>query len=339
MALLDALAARFTLATLLVALLGAGCEEHKGLQVLGLELYDTDVSCDLAQDACSPAAATSGSEWMPELLRGKAHVDSGGAAGYLFLQFTRPSGAVAILEAELPDVGQQGNGPLTYREYLGGKLTFKATKVSGRIEIPAAMWSGEGEACGLGRAELRMSSPGPDGKLGTADDEVRGISRARFGDASQASYRAPLLAVGQVLEVVVLQCEGSGSSSGGGGSSGEGAAVGAAAGADADVGCGFADGDGDDDSDDWGSDDWGDSSGGGGSSGGGSSDSGGSDWGGDSWDGGGDSGWEGDTWDFDESEMGDWGGWQAQRRTDPRPFGAAVPLLLLGLFGAVLRRR
>ena len=336
------LAARFTLATLLAALLCAGCEDHKGLQVLGLELYDTDVTCDLAADACSPASATSGSEWMPELLRGKAHVSSGGGAagGYLFLQFTRPSGAVALLEAELPDVGQQGNGPLTYREYLGGKLIFKAAKVSGRIEIPAAMWSGEGESCGLGRAELHLSSPGPDGKLGTADDEVRGISRARFGDASQASYRAPLLAVGKVLEVVVLRCEGSGSSSGGGGSSDEGAAAGAAAGAGA-AGCGFADGDGDDDSDDWGSDDWDDSSGGGGSSsgGGGSSDSGDSGWEGDSWDDGGDSGWEGDTWDFDESENGDWGGWQAQRRTDPRPFGAAAPLLLLGLFGAVLRRR
>jgi len=322
-ALLSGRVAAVLLTAIPAGLLCVACEDRRGLEALALELYDAPVTCDLARDACAPTdpALARGRAWMPELLRGRAHVrDRGGAeGGYLYLQFTRASGVVAILEAEVPGVGEQGSGPLTYREFLDGALVFRADRVTGRIEIPAPMLAQDpGEACGLGRAELRFSAHGVDGKPDTADDVVRGISRARFGDAGLTSYRAPLLAVGQGLELVVLRCE----SAGGSGSSGESGAGAASSGGEdsADVGCGYGGDSGGWDDDD----DWGDSSGGG-SSGGGSSGGGGSDWEGDTWDDGGDSGWEGDTWDMN-------GG-------DPRLFGAAAPLVLLGLFGAWLRRR
>ena len=66
-----------------------------------------------------------------------------------------------------------------YVERNEGEEVFRATRVSGQVQIPEDLL-GEQCWCETGRIELRLEDPGPDGELDTADDLVRHLSRGRF---------------------------------------------------------------------------------------------------------------------------------------------------------------
>jgi hypothetical protein len=355
----------------------AACDEHPTLHRAALELSTQDCDTDNeTREPCRPEVA-------PETVEGRVFIsrqDSTHAPEgvYLFLELVRASGVRVLVEVDLPTntstyrCTHQRVGRVSYREYRRGRLVFSSSRATGRIEIPEGLLAPtDGCAGGVGFAELRFTAPGLDGKLGTADDPVRRISRARFGDQAQVRGQDKELTLADPVEVVVTRCPAASSTS-----------INEDDGVDVEVsaGCGFDDGGSDPGSDDsW---DWSDSEGswGGDDSGwegdswdddgsdsgweGDSWDDDGSDsgWEGDSWDDGGsdDSGWEGDSWDDDGSDDSGWEGdsWDASPPPEPRPHGAqarmsqprrpprsprpagpALSFLMLGTLGGLLRTR
>ncbi len=102
-------------------------------------------------------------------------------ASGLHLRFAlrRRSGATAELALELPRprAGVTPAPPrISYVERLGGKTVFASSRVAGRLEL-----SSDGDCpCQTGRLELLLVDAGPDGAVGSADDQVRRISQARL---------------------------------------------------------------------------------------------------------------------------------------------------------------
>jgi hypothetical protein len=137
-----------------------------------------------------------------------------GASGlYVLLRLRRLSGAAVEVELDVPvgRVAPDGQAPpprASYLERIGGRTVFSAGRVTGRIEVS----EDAGCRCQTGRLELLFSAPGPDGALGTPDDETRRISRARLRrDARPFCHAAEELPIrDDVLVVGMRACPGGG---------------------------------------------------------------------------------------------------------------------------------
>jgi hypothetical protein len=194
-----------------------------------LDLFDSDVACNAAQNTC---LAPTGPPAVPESLRSTVYLSREasqhpGGGLYLFFEISRPGGALAMVELDVPLGG--GVPRLSYSEYVDGVLTFVASSVTGRIALPGDVIDPAMPACTCsdGRLELRVA-----GGLGGATDHVRRITRARFS-WTQTSYfciSSGMLDVPEGFDVASLSCSGvpaptppvSGGGGGGGGVGGGG---------------------------------------------------------------------------------------------------------------------
>ncbi len=196
-----------TLALLLIALveIGGGCAEPGQAGTYTLELYDQSVTCTTDSGRCrddSGAVATgeqlAGAAWGSWLL--SRHQPGG---FYLYLELQRADGAVALLEMDVRPGPTDGVRPhVAYREVLHGQPVFVATRVQGVIELPP----GRDCKCQDGRFELRLTDAGPDGKLDSADDRVRHLSRAQYSRIAGFCRQSQRTPPPGGLEVVALPC-------------------------------------------------------------------------------------------------------------------------------------
>jgi hypothetical protein len=263
--------------SLLTAVLVAGCESPSSAGTVELHLYDQAVVCEEAKDSCR---LLSGEAPMDEVNRGSAFISAAASRHaprglYLFFQFSRPSGAVAAVEVDLPtDGGDPARTHLHYQEHHEGRLVFSSSSATGRIQLPAHLVGQSSAECGCEDGLLELLFV--DESYKTGDDRVRRLSRIRFtmGEGSFCR-RARLLDLFERFQIEAIHScptvtpPTSSSGGGAGGYTYEGeAAVGCYAEEETydDSGCGYDDSDGYDDysyedsgcegdSGDWGSDD------------------------------------------------------------------------------------
>lgn len=171
----------------LAALALAACDESPTFGHVELRLYDEAVTCSAALDDCSPTGTQETA--VPQFPTGSAYVSRNGSRFapdglYMFFEFSRTDGALAMLEVDLP-LGSKAaaNGPyVSYKEYRADRLVFASARVRGRVALPAHLLGDQAAYCNCtdGRLELDITSAGPDGALGTEDDGRRRVSRARY---------------------------------------------------------------------------------------------------------------------------------------------------------------
>jgi len=178
------LRARGTLVAGAVALLSlvlTGCEGASEMGKIELDLYPVDVECDATSLECRDARGDVAvpahyDTWM------FASTETSSFEDGLFMTFELPTErGVAYVELDLPRHSDaETAGTFSYRELRGPERVFESTSARGRIELASDM-QGATCDCGDGRLELELVDPGEDGALGTDDDAVRRLSRARFG--------------------------------------------------------------------------------------------------------------------------------------------------------------
>ncbi len=146
-----------------------------------LLLYDEPVQCDAALGSCSTLSglAVRFEEHRVQGYMSRAASRFRGGGMYLHFEFERPTGAVAVVDLDVPTTGSGGASDvaqLVYKEFTDGRRTFMGHAVFGTVQVPAD----PGCLCQDGRLELVFTDRGADGKAGTADDKVRRLSMGRF---------------------------------------------------------------------------------------------------------------------------------------------------------------
>jgi hypothetical protein len=111
---------------------------------------------------------------------------------YVYVEATRPGGAVAVLELDVP-VAATGEPVLSYREFVRGVPVFESTAVTGRIVVPSAVDC----ACQDGLFALRFVATAPDGT-----EQVRWLDRGHFGPRGAPCRARESLAIPKRLDVV-----------------------------------------------------------------------------------------------------------------------------------------
>lgn len=313
------------------------CAEDGANGVGTVDLYDRPVACDVETSLCSDPrrpdvrVAPDDPRRSGVSFTSRAASQYGASGLYLYLELHRPGGTIGSLELDLPtDGGGGGRTPhAVYQEHRDGARVFSSGARAGRVELPA----GEGCPCQDILLELVFTDPGPDGILGSEDDQARRLSRGvvTAGGAFCLAPRLLTIASEDTLEVgrscaALPATPGSTSQPpSSGGSYPQSVEVGCAADpSHEDSGCDGSGSDYDyDDGSGCGGDDWGDSSG-----------CDGGDWGDSSsgCDGGAAPSCEGDAFAATRSP----------RRRPPlraRLVGSALPFVLFALFTVHLRRR
>ncbi len=193
-------------ALLAAALLAPGLAAADEGQV-ELELYDRAVLCNGATNQCTAPDGAPAESLRAVLFMSTTASTQKPSGLYLFFQAVRASGAVLLVELDLPTVGA-GAPVVSVKEYQGNKEVFSAQRVAARIELPSKLLGKpDGCACLDGRLELLATSAGPDGVPGTADDEVRRLSRGRFNAAASGFCAgARVLDVSAGFEIAPLTC-------------------------------------------------------------------------------------------------------------------------------------
>jgi len=185
---------------MVVALLS--CAETGQPGAFHFDLYQTNVVCDADWDHCEKDGLVK----QPLQLTGQAYVSrlasSFDTGVYVYLEFRYPqSEKRALLEFDIPD-GKNAQPKLLYVEFNGDKETFRSTRAEGRVDPPTL-----GCPCTDGRFELRFSAAGADGRIGTADDQTRRLSRGQFSRGLTFCHAAKLTAItAGKLEQGVLAC-------------------------------------------------------------------------------------------------------------------------------------
>ena len=167
----------------ILVLLAAG-EARSSSGWVDLQLYDQTVSCDVQTELCYEP----GSDYIlvPEDLKTSQVFISSNSSRYapeglyIYIEVWRPHGAVALVEV---DVSTRGHGAtLSYQEYKENTLVFRSGAATGTLEVPADLLNPAATVCPCrdGRLERLFIGPGPDKRLGTADDRRRRISRASY---------------------------------------------------------------------------------------------------------------------------------------------------------------
>ena len=194
------------------------CEELETEARVGVRIYDEAVICNENAGCLSLVQSQVPSEDLnvsAYISRQASRFGPGGL--YLYFEARRTSGAVALMEMDVPTTNSAGASVRTatyiYREYKGGKKVFDATSVRGKIEVPSSSTC----RCQDGRLELQFTDHGPDGVLGTPDDRVRRLSRGYFGLISSSCRYARLTNIEQQKDRVEVagigHCPGKSSSS------------------------------------------------------------------------------------------------------------------------------
>lgn len=320
----------------LAALLGA-CAQDGTNGVGSVDLYDRPVACDSQTALCSDPrlpgvrVAPDDPQRSGVSFTSRAASQYGESGLYLYLELHRPGGTIGSLELDLPtEGGSAGRAPhAVYQEHRDGVRVFSSGARAGRVELAA----GESCPCQDTLLELVFTDPGPDGILGSEDDQTRRLSRGVVAAGGVFCLAPRLLTIASegTLEVGrschALPSAGSTGqppSSGGGYAGGYPQSVEVGCSADPsyeeESGCDGSASDYDDGSGGCGGDDWGDSSSG----------CDGGDWGGSS------SGCEGGSAPSCEGDA-----FAATRRAPLRAriIGSALPFGLFALFTVYLRRR
>ena len=194
------------------------CEELETTARVGVRIYDEAVICNENAGCLSLIQNQVPSEDHNVAAYISRQASSFGPGGlYLYFEVRRTSGAVALVEMDVPTSNQAGPSTRTatyvYREYKGNQKVFDADSVRGKIEAPSSSTC----PCQDGRLELQFTDHGPDGVLGTPDDRVRRLSRGYFGLISSSCRYARLANIeqqkGRVEVAGIGHCPGKASSS------------------------------------------------------------------------------------------------------------------------------
>ena len=160
-----------------LAVTGASCHGASEMGVVELDLYDRTVEC--TDDGCVDGE---GALVDPIGIRSWAFVSTQTTqfhpeGRYVHFQVSAPDGAVGIVELDVSEESL-GEADITYVERVGEEVTFEARGAEGVIELPSDAL-GEDCPCTDVRFDLVFVSDGADEERGTADDEVRRLTRAR----------------------------------------------------------------------------------------------------------------------------------------------------------------
>ncbi len=185
---------------LAVGLAGAtlGCEQPDSKGMARVRIYDQPVICNENSGCLSLTQTMAPSEDQTAGAFVSRMTSRFGAGGlYLYFELRRTSGAVALVELDVPTTSKAGASAAAphyvYLEYKDGKKVFDAHSVRGKVEVPASPSC----ACQDGRLELEFVDHGPDGVKGTLDDRVRRLSRGYFGLLSSSCRYARLTNIEQ----------------------------------------------------------------------------------------------------------------------------------------------
>ena len=159
-----------------------GCDQMETEGMASMRIYDDAVICNENAGCLSltqtqvPSEDQHASAYISRL---PSRYGAGGM--YVYIELRRTSGAVALLEMDIPTTNKAGASAAAphylYREFKDGRKVFHAHSVRGKIEAPTSASC----ACQDGRLELEFTDHGADGVKGTLDDRVRRISRGYFG--------------------------------------------------------------------------------------------------------------------------------------------------------------
>lgn len=185
---------------LAVVLAGAalGCEQPDSDGMARVRIYDQPVICNENAGCLSPIQTQVPAEDQTASAFVSRMTSRFGAGGlYLYFELRRTSGAVALVEVDVPTTNKAGAAATAphylYREYKDGKKVFDSNSVRGKVEVPTSPTC----ACQDGRLELEFVDHGPDGVKGTLDDRVRRLSRGYFGLLSSSCRYARLTNIEQ----------------------------------------------------------------------------------------------------------------------------------------------
>ena len=205
------------------------CDELETEGMIRVRIYDEAVICNVNAGCLSLTQTQVPSEEQYVSAYISRQASRFGAGGmYLYFEMRRSSGAVALVEMDVPTTNKAGGAAMAphyvYREYKGSKKVFDGTSVRGKVEAPSSATC----PCQDGRLELEFTDHGPDGVLGTTDDRVRRLSRGYFGLLSTSCRYAQLTNIEQQKKRVVVagighcpgKSKGNNSSSSSSGSSG-----------------------------------------------------------------------------------------------------------------------